>query len=507
MRMMRRKTTGRAFWLSCLGLLSAWVLAIGLSGWGAGTFRVGMLEPIALDPATIEGDAEIAIANAVYDYLIDIGPDSQVIPRLATSWTISDDGLTYAFRLAEGIHFHDGSPLVPGDVVWTFDRLRDPDLGFSTSALYANIESITTSGPEEVTFRLKQTNPFFLFDLSDNRALILKRGTTDFGGFNGTGPFMVAEDGYRPGERISMVANPAYFVEGQPQLNDLEFIFFKDHTTAVDALRGGQIDMTWRMPITLFESLRGADGITVVDVETNAFDLVRFRTDQTPGNDPRVLQALKHATNREAILNAVQLGYGVIGRDTPVGPMFTGFFDESIEALAYDTEEARRLLADAGHADGLRLELYAPNSGSRPILAQALKAQWAEVGVDVTLNIVPESFYWSEEGWLEVGLGITNWGSRPYPQFYLTQMFACDSPWNESRFCDEDFDALIETAGSTTDSAELLSTYTEIQRILAEEGPVLILYFWPQLAAYDSSFGGVELKAFAGRTDFRTVFE
>jgi len=502
-----RKATGWRFSLRCFSLVGVLVLAVGIGALGAETFRVGMLEPIALDPATIEGDAEIAIANAVYDYLVDIGPDNQVRPRLASSWTISEDGLTYVFTLADGAHFHDGSPLVPGDVAWTFDRLRDPDLGFSTTSLYANIERIDVTGPSEVTFRLRNTNPFFLFDLSDNRALVLKRGTTDFGAFNGTGPFMVVDEGYRPGERIKMVANPDYFIEGQPQLDGLEFLFFKDHTTAVDALRGGQIDMTWRMPITLFESLRNVEGIRIVDVETNAFDLVRFRTDQAPGNDPRVLQALKHATDRDAILNVVQLGYGVVGRDSPVGPMFTGFFDETVEALPYDPDEARRLLADAGYAEGLELELYAPNSGSRPILAQALKAQWAEAGVDVTLNIVPESFYWSEEGWLEVGLGITNWGSRPYPQFYLTQMFACDSPWNESRFCDETFDALIETAGSTTDADELLATYSEIQRILAEEGPVLILYFWPQVAAYDSRFGGVELKAFAGRTDFRTVFE
>ena len=110
-------------------------------------------------------------------------------------------------------------------------------------------------------------------------------------------------------------------------------------------------------------------------------------------------------------------------------------------------------------------------------------------------------------GWLEVGLGITNWGSRPYPQFYLTQMFTCDSAWNETRFCDESFDELVALAGSTTDSDVLVETYSQIQQILAEEGPVLILYFWPQVAAYSDAFQGVELKPFAGRTDFRTVFE
>jgi len=507
MRTTGRKLTGRRHWLSCSTFLGVALAVVGFVGLAQGTFRVGMLEAIALDPATIEGDAEIAIANAVYDYLVDIGPDNQVRSRLATAWSISEDGLSYTFTLAEGVHFHDGTPLGPGDVVWSFDRLRDPNLGFATTSLYANIDRIDVTGPSEVTFRLKRTNPFFLFDLSDNRALVLKRGTTDFSTFNGTGPFVVESEAYRPGERIAMHANPNYFLEGLPKLDRLEFIFFKDAATAVDALRGGQIDMAWRMAVSLFEDLQGAQGIVTVDVETNAFDLVRFRTDRPPGSDPRVLQALKHATDREATLNVVQRGYGVVGRDSPVGPMFTGVFDESIEALAFDQARARQLLADAGYEDGLTLDMYAPNSGSRPLLAQALAGQWAEVGVEVNLNIVPESFYWSGEGWMEVGLGITNWGSRPYPQFYLTQMFTCTSTWNESRFCDEAFDQLVAIAGSTVDPGELTATYSEIQRILAEEGPVLILYFWPQLAAYSDLFAGVELKAFAGRTDFRTVFE
>ncbi|MGB2983095.1 MAG: ABC transporter substrate-binding protein, partial [Candidatus Bipolaricaulia bacterium] len=155
MRTMGRKLTGQRYWLSCFTALGVVMIVLGLGfvGSAQGTFRVGMLEPIALDPATISGDAEIAIANAVYDYLVDIGPDNQTRPRLATLRSISEDGLSYAFTLAEGVHFHDGSPLVPGDVVWTFDRLRDPALGFDTTSLYANIDRIDVTGPSEVTFR------------------------------------------------------------------------------------------------------------------------------------------------------------------------------------------------------------------------------------------------------------------------------------------------------------------------------------------------------------------
>lgn len=498
------KTTGRRFWMNCF-LTAMLVLTVGMVGWSqSGTFRVAMQPPVEDDPALISSDAEIAIANAVYDYLVDVTADNAIELRLAESINVSEDGLTYTVVLKDGVHFHDGSPLVPGDVVWTFDRLRNPDNGYPTSSLYENIASIEATGSDEITFRLVETNPFFLYDLADNHALVLKRGTTDFTQYNGTGPFI--KQSVLPGDRMVMTANPDYFIPGLPSIDELQFIFFTDSVAAVDALRGGQIEMAWRMPVSLYVTLQGEPGITTVDVPTNGFDLVRFRADQEPGNNPLVMQALKHATDREAIFNLVQLGAGSIGYDTPIGPLYEGYFDPSITPLAYDLERARDLLNQAGYGAGLSIDLYAPDTGDRPQLAVVLKEQWAQVGVDVNVIIEPESVYFSENHWMDATLGITNWGSRPYPQIYLDLMLACDATWNESRFCDSAFDQLIHVAGTTLDEAERVDAYSQIQQILVTSGPIIIPYFWPQVAAYSNQFTGLELKAFAGRTDFRTVF-
>ncbi len=480
------------------------VVLLGTGVLAAGTFRAAMQPPVQNDPALISSDSEVAIANAVYDYLVDIGPDSAIELRLAESVHVSDDGLIYTFTLADNVHFHDGSPLVPGDVVWTFDRLRNPANGFPTASLYENIASVEATGPESVAFHLTKTNPFFLYDLADNHALVLKRGTTDFTAFNGTGPFVVTE--YRPDDRILMRANEAYFIEGLPGLDELQFIFFSDSSAAVSALRGGQIDMAWRMPISLYVTLEGEQGINAVDVPTNGFDLIRLRTDQAPGDNPLVIQALKHATDREAIFQLVQLGAGSIGRDTPIGPLYDEFFDPSVEPLAYNPALARDLLDQAGYGNGLSIDLYAPDTGDRPALAVVLKEQWAQVGVDVNVIIEPESIYFGENHWMDATLGITNWGSRPYPQFYLDLMLACDASWNEARFCDDDFDTLIAVAGTTLDAATRVTVYSQIQQLLVADGPIIIPYFWPQVAAYNNSFAGLELKAFAGRTDFRNIF-
>ncbi|MCI0398222.1 MAG: ABC transporter substrate-binding protein, partial [Chloroflexi bacterium] len=220
-----------------------------------GTLRVAMQPIVNIDPIAISSDSEVLVANHVYDYLVDIDPQSNPAPRLATSWESSEDGLTWVFTLAEGVTWHDGSEFSAEDVVWTFDRLRNTE-GAPTADLYANVASVEATGDLEVTFTLQEPNPFFLYDLSDNHALVLKAGTEDADtNFNGTGPFVVTN--YTPEDRIVMEANANYFVEGQPHLAGLEIIFFNDEAAAVEALRGGQIDLVMRMSTALFTSLQG----------------------------------------------------------------------------------------------------------------------------------------------------------------------------------------------------------------------------------------------------------
>ncbi|WP_322494345.1 ABC transporter substrate-binding protein [Chloroflexus sp.] len=473
-------------------------------GGPSGKLRVASEIPVQLDPAFASADAEILILNHVYDYLVDIDTGNNVIPRLAREWTISDDGLRYRLALASGISFHDGRPLAAADVVWTFNRLRDPALQLPTADLYANIAEIAADGDNAVVFTLSAPNPFFLYDLSDNHALILRAGTTNPAtSFNGTGPFKVVE--YRTENRIDLAANPAYFQTSKPAVANLEIIFFADQAAAVDALRGGQVDLVLRMPTPLFQTLQQTAGIVAVQTPTNGFDLVRLRADREPGNKPEVIRALKLATDRQAIFRQVKAGLGAVGRDSPIGPLFSAYYSEETPLPARDPAAARALLASAGYPDGLKLDLHVPDSGDRPDLAVVLKEQWAEAGIDINVIVEPESVYYGDNGWLEVDLGITGWGSRPVPQFYLDVMLVSSAVWNESHFSDAEFDALAATARTTLDEAERVRAYREIQRILIERGPIIIPYFFAQLSAHREGLRGYVAKAFPGRTDLATI--
>lgn len=478
--------------------------ALDTTGGAGGRLRVATEIPVQLDPAQASSDAEILILHSIYDYLVDLDADNRIVPRLAREWQVSDDGLRYSLRLADGVTFHDGSPLSAADVVWTFNRLRDPTLQLPTADLYANVAGVEPDGELNVVFTLSQPNPFFLYDLSDNHALVLKAETAEPAtAFNGTGPFKVAD--YRPENRISLTANEAYFIPGKPGVANLELIFFADQAAAVDALRGGQVDIAMRMPTPLFVTLQREAGITAVQVPTNGFDLVRLRSDREPGNRPEVIQAFKLATDREAIFETVTLGLGAVGRDSPIGPLFAAYYSEETPIPPRDPARARELLAQAGFSDGLTLDFHVPDSGDRPDLAVVLKEQWAEAGIDVNVIVEPESVYYGENGWLEVDLGVTGWGSRPIPQFYLDVMLVTGAKWNESHFSDAEFDELAAKAGSTLDEAERVAAYRAIQRILIERGPIIVPYFFAALGAIRAGFSGFELRPFPGRTDLAAI--
>ena len=116
-----------------------------------------------------------------------------------------------------------------------------------------------------------------------------------------------------------------------------------------------------------------------------------------------------------------------------------------------------------------------------------------------------ESVYYGDGDWLEVDLGITGWGSRPYPQFYLNTMLTCNAKWNESHFCDEEFDALVALAGTTMNEADRVEAYNQIQELLIVRGPIMIPYFFSQLGAISDRFADFQMKPFPGRSDLSTV--
>jgi peptide/nickel transport system substrate-binding protein len=211
------------------------------------------------------------------------------------------------------------------------------------------------------------------------------------------------------------------------------------------------------------------------------------------------------SVDRQQIVDVVTNGLAALGRDNPIGPLYTAYHLEEPGVPERDVERARELLAEAGYPDGLSLTLHTPDSGDRPDMAVVIAEQLAPAGFDVEVVVEPESVYYGENNWLEVDFGITGWGSRPVPQFYFDVMIACGARWNEAHYCNEEVDELIATAGTTLDEQERVDAYHELQRILAAEGPFIIPYFFQQFGAIADGYTGFDMKAFPGRSDLAAI--
>ncbi len=502
-----------AFFVTLLLLLLA-VTVAGAQDAG-GTLRVGVNAPVVLDPAQHSADSEIALNRAIYDYLVEVLPDSTVGPNLATGWTVSDDGLTYTFTLAEGVTFHDGKAFSSADVVFTYNRLKEA--GSPALGLLGDFE-ITAPDASTVVFTLTQPNADFLFGVAARQALILPEGQNTpnviaegdnpYANFNGTGPFKLQS--LDAGSRAVLVRNDSYWQAGEPALAGLEFVYMDDQVAQVDALLGGQVDFVFRLPGDQVARLDGNADITVLQKSTSLHGVIRVRADAgSLGEDVRVRQALKYATDREALNQLVAEGRGTVGNNDPIAPAFTQYYDDTIENQPYDPAKACELLTEAGKNPLTATLFYPEHALDFDNLAPALQQQWAETGcINVELQPVPENLYYDSsnpDNWLAADLGITGWSAQPSPQSELALAFTPDGAYNESHWADEELAGLIAQASQTADTEARKAIYAQISAIFAERGPILIPYFQPLFGAASAKVQGLELAPFPGLTDYRTV--
>jgi len=462
-----------------------------------GTLRIAWLTPAQLDPRSVSGMSEIAILNALYDYLFETDASSNLVPVLASSWERNDDGTRYTLQLVRNAFFHDGSPLTARDVVWSIQWQLDA--GGTIADVLAGIEAIEPSGDNAVVVRLKAPDPDFLYRLTEYKIVMLKAGAQNTGiEFNGTGPFIM--EAMIPGDRAVMKANPAYW-RGAPGISTLEFLFFDDQQAAIAAVQGGIADGILRLDNFSFLNFSGDFRFNTVDLPTNAHHMTRIRADRPPGSDIRVRQAFKLATDRRAVWERVQLGFGAVGKDSPIGPSFAQYFLDDVEPPPRDPAAAAHLLAEAGYSNGLDMTLHVPNSGSMPDFAQAMAAQWQDAGIRVEIQLEEENEYWVQK-WLDVDLGVTWWGDRVSPQIYLDLAYRSGATWNESHWQDERLDELIDFTRSALDQEARTEAYKEIQRLFLDEGPIVVPYFYASFMVMASHVSGVELHPFSGRTHF-----
>ncbi|MBF0529628.1 MAG: ABC transporter substrate-binding protein [Deltaproteobacteria bacterium] len=505
----------RRLWimLALILVVAAWPLTATAAGKGqpGGVFKVGIQPLNNLDPHFIASISDIMVSEQQYHHLTFINEKNKAVPDLATEWK-SADGKVWVFALRSGVKFSNGKDLTAKDVVFSFNRMKDPKVGSPAAKLYNTIEKVEAVDDTHVQFTLSQPNPEFPADAGDYHSAIIPDGSKDPGKvFVGSGPYMITS--YLPEDRVILKKNPHFkqkSADGDPlpYFDEIQFIISPDLGGQVEALRGGQLNFVAGMT-TEFANVLSKDPKTkVVNNYSNMHWALHMRSDgKSITADNKIRQALKLATDHQAIINAVRPGLAVMGNGfTPVGPSFSDYYLD--KAPKQDLAKAKQLLAEAGKPNGFEINLIAQNIHDVVPFATVWKEQMAKIGVKVNIQVVPSDVYYGEgeTSWLKCDFGITDWGSRATPVTYFKLAYNSDGAWNESHWKDAEFDELSKKVDQEMDRDKRVVLYQKLQQILIDRGPVIIGFFEKAAAGAGANVENAVLPSDWARVRFWEVY-
>lgn len=428
-----------------------------------------------LDPATFSGAQQIFLGWCLRNNLTEIGSDGKLTAELAESWS-SDDATTWIFNLRKGVEFHNGKSFGPDDVIASLNLHRGEASSSGAKSLLESVTSIEAEGANAVRVVLSGPNADFPFILSDyhfNMCPVNSDGSVDVSGV-GTGGYILED--FNPGVRTLVRRNPNYWKEGRAHFDEGEILLINDSTAATNALVTGSVHALQTSEYKTLGLLGRQSSISIESVPGGFHGTYAMNSAAGPFDNNDMRLAMKYAIDRQAIVDTVLKGHGVVGNDHPVSPSMP-YYDSSLEQRAYDPDKAKFHLKKAGH-DSLTIQLSVSDS----LYAGAVDAvtlyreHAAPTGLDIEVVREPGDGYWSDV-WMKKPLFAGSWGPRPVPDMILTSAYASTAAWNEGAFSNARFDELLVSARGELDEAKRGEMYGEMQRILSNEGGSVIPFF------------------------------
>jgi peptide/nickel transport system substrate-binding protein len=439
-----------------------------------GVFRIGLghgSTTDGYDPGLWEHLYVQTFAAARTNYLIEIAADGNLAPELAESWE-SADGMTWVFKIREGVSFHSGKPMTPDDVVASLNFHRGDASTSAVKPFFDPVTDIKVDG-QNVVVTLNASNADFPYLMSDYHLPILPSadGKIDPSTSDGTGGYIV--ESFEPGVQATMNRNPNYWKADRAHFDQIILLAILDPAARLNALMTGEVDLIDQVDpasITLLES-RGVSKI--LSVSGNAHYCFPLDARVAPFNDNNVRLALKYAFDRQELVDKILAGHGSVANDNPIGPANRYYFAE-LEAKTYDPDKAKFHLKEAG-MDTLEVTLSAANAAfSGAVDAAVLMSEKAAAaGITITVDRVPDDGYW-DNVWMKKPFAASYWGGRPVEDQMFTTAYVSGAEWNESFWSNEAFDKLLVAARSELDDAKRREMYHEMQRLVSFEGSTII---------------------------------
>lgn len=442
-----------------------------------GTLRVASTDSYAgdtMDPAKIIQNIDIIRSGIIYETLIDFSPGQGLVPALATSWESNDDATAWRLSLRDDVEFHNGKTMTAADVAASFNRHLDPEVASPANAYLGDVESFSTDGDNVLVATMKQPNADVPYLLSEFHFTVQPEGEQDYtAGAVGTGPWQLDE--WEPGIVGTFVRNPNYWKTGLPYIDTIETFGIPDNTSRVVALVSDEADMIVQLDPQLIDSVEESDTGRVLSQPGGAHPTYPMLANSAPYSDNNIRMALKHAIDRERMLQLAFNGYGVVGRDHPI-PQHDPFFASDVKPLPRDPDKVAHYLKKAG-MENATFELVASDANFGGTNASVVMAElMSEAGADVSVKRVPSDGYWSAV-WMQAPWCGSSWYGRPTADLMLSIAYITGGSWNESMWSHERFDSLVLEARKTIDAALRAELYRECQIIMRDEGSSVIPVF------------------------------
>nr|PZN51076.1 MAG: ABC transporter substrate-binding protein [Chloroflexota bacterium] len=438
-----------------------------------------------LDPHTQTAFASFRLLELIYEPLVTLDADLNVVPALAESWEFSEDAMTLTFHLREGVTFHDGSEMDAEDVRASFERILNEETGAAARANYLSIESIDTPDPLTVVFNLSEPDVPLLSSMATTNAAIVSADDIENGTVgtqaNGTGPFVL--ESWTPEEQTILRANENWWGEG-PFVDGIEIRIIPDETSILAALRAGTIDFALLNDPLVATLLIDDENIILNRAPAIAYHVLQLNAQREPLNILEVRQAISCAIDRQEVVDTAALGEGEV-----TGPLTIPAYQLPLEEFfcyEKDLDLARELMAQAGMEDGFTLKVIAASDEPPTALAEAqsIQAQLADININVEIESLELSVY--VDRWLaaDFDAAVALNGGRPDPYTMYVRYWTSDGNLNKvAGYSDEKLDELMARGRVETDPEARFEIFAEFQRHLVEMAPWVWLYVSPEYTA------------------------
>jgi peptide/nickel transport system substrate-binding protein len=466
-------------------LISAFLMSVAFSGVAfAQDLRIGLNEdPDSLDPAQSRTFVSSLVYEQLCSRLFNTDANMQIVPELATAWTWSDDGLTLALTLREGVVHHDGTPFNAASA----QRVLERSLGLAVSnrkAELASVAGVAATGEYELTITLKAPDVTLMAQLAHHAGRMYSPDAADAAGENfGQNPVCSGPYSFTSrteGDRIVLDKFADHWEADQYAYDRVIFLPIPDTTVRLANVRAGDLDISERTAPADVPSIRDDERLQLFQIPNIGYQGITLNVGNGPrsegplGSDARVRQALSYAIDREALNQVVFEGQYMTGNQWAAPG--NGWYDETHPLPARDVERARALLAEAGVQTPLNVELTTGNSPVAMQAGQVIQSMAAEAGFNIQLRATEFATLLTENVAGNFDMSLQGWSGRIDPDANIHPFVHSTGSNNDQKYSNPEVDALLDQARAEPDAAVRKELYDKSNAILQNDLPLIYLY-------------------------------